>query len=200
MDAAHEHDALIARNLAAALAHYHEDLETVLASYHGLIAEGGGQEAKPIFEALHFRHLCVADAETGAVLVEYWVSDVPYPARVPRERLVLFNALAHGEKIGVSPVFQPPGEEARLFLSTRVEAKLVIGVIHTDFFHSLQQQVQFGEHGHAVILYAAGGRWRTRRTIWMGPRWIFRAWHRCAGCKAGKPVWRRFIRHGWTDR
>ena len=147
-----EHHLLIAQNLASALDAYYEDLENLLVAYRDHIAAGGGQEAKPLFEALHFRHVCVADAKSGVVLVEYLVADQRCPDIVPQDRLELLRSLGEGGGVGVSRVFRPAGEKARAFLSTRTGSKLVIGAIHTDFFSGLRQQVSFGRRGHAIIV------------------------------------------------
>lgn len=147
-----ERHLLIAEHIASALAEYHRDLETLFAAQSSLIAAGGGQDARPIFRNLRFDHVCVADAQTGSVSLEYPVSDAACPATLPAERLAQFSALAAGERVGVSKVHRSPGEPARIYIATRAGPQLVIGAVRTDYFRQLRAQVAFGQHGHAAII------------------------------------------------
>ncbi|MEO1494371.1 MAG: ATP-binding protein [Pseudomonadota bacterium] len=147
---------LIAQNLASSLDRYHNDLETLFTAYREVIASGHGQEAQPVFQSLWFRHVCVADAATGAVLVDYLTEEHPCPDTIPPDRLALFRDLVAGSDVGISPVFRPPGELPRIFLATQVEEMLVVGAVHTDYFDDLRRQVGLGRDGHVAIVDQTG--------------------------------------------
>ncbi|MEM7671526.1 MAG: hypothetical protein AAF317_20790, partial [Pseudomonadota bacterium] len=153
---ARERHLLVAENLASALEAYHRDIVTVFGTYADLIASGEGQEARPLFESLSFRHVCVADAATGDVVVDYSVDSAACPEFVPPERLRRFLALAKGGEISVSEIAQPARERDRIFLSKKAGTSLVIGAIYTDYFKRLRENVKFGREGHAVITDRSG--------------------------------------------
>ncbi|MEM8728553.1 MAG: ATP-binding protein [Pseudomonadota bacterium] len=153
---AYDRHLLIAENLSSSLAEYHRDLTIVLDAYGPLISNGGGDEAWPIFEDLGFRHICVVNADTGALIRAYLVEDQPCPNVVPDSRLTMLRDLADGAKGAISPVVAPPDEAPRIFLAKRIGNELVIGAVGTEFFDALIAQVQFGEQGHAAILDQTG--------------------------------------------
>lgn len=156
MQAAREQHLLIAEGLATSLVDYHEDITALVDTFASLIAAGGGEDARPLFERLHFRHLCVADPATGAVLVSFLAETHACPATVPAERLALFNRLAEAAPVGLSPLIQPPGETPRIFLAAKTGPSLVIAALETTFFKDLISDIHFGEAGHAVIIDQTG--------------------------------------------
>lgn len=151
-----ERHLLLAENLGAAMDAYHRDLISTMESFAVPISVGMGNEAQPIFENLHFRHLCVADRETGEVVRSYLTEKHACPAIVPAGRLAEFQTLAQENKVGVSSVVAPQNELPRIFLVTEVGDVLVVGAVHTDFFVNLQRRISFGRLGHAAIIDSMG--------------------------------------------
>lgn len=151
-----ERHLLIAENLGAAMDIYHRDLIASMTSFAGPISEGGGDEARPIFENLHFRHLCVVDVGTGQVLRTFLSETYACPDVVPRERMAAFLDLADKDRVGLSGVVAPNGDLPRIFLVTRVDDLIVVGAVHTDFFLNLQRRISFGRLGHAAIVDHTG--------------------------------------------
>lgn len=151
-----ERHLLIAKNLGSAMETYHRDIVSVLDAFSSKIASGEAVEAKPIFDNLYFRHVCVADAATGAVLDDYFTEEHPCPDVVPPKRMAMFVDLAAGNDVGMSGVLAPPNGKPRLFLVKRVGSKLIIGAIHTGFFRNMQKRISFGRNGHAAIMDQTG--------------------------------------------
>ena len=156
VDEVHERHLLIAENLGSALETYHRDMVLAFGSFARPIAEGTAEEARTLFENLYFRHICVADPATGKVLVSYLATEHRCPDKVPGERLEGFLELARGGGVRVSNVMAPEGERPRIYLVTNAGDVLVIGAIHTTFFHQLQERISFGRKGHAAIVDGSG--------------------------------------------
>ncbi len=156
VDEVHERHLLIAKNLSSTLQVYHRDLTTAFGSFAPQISRGQAIEAKGIFEALHFRHICVASPDTGEVIHEYFGSQHACPKTIPNDRLQYFLSLAPTNGIGVSRVIAPESEQPRIFLVTRENGLLIVGAIHTTYFRSLQADISFGERGHAAIVDRSG--------------------------------------------
>lgn len=151
-----ERHLLIARNLGAALETYHRDIMVALTSFAPEIAEGGGDTAKPIFQGLNFRHICVADPHTGKVVHSYLARDFECPDVIPPARLEMFNGLIAQNAIGMSGVVPVQGDRPRIFLVTPYKQRLVVAALHTDFFQALQKRISFGRRGYAAIVDNAG--------------------------------------------
>ncbi|MEM6825309.1 MAG: hypothetical protein AAF566_09360, partial [Pseudomonadota bacterium] len=130
----HERHLLIAQNIGFALETYHRDLVATFQSFAPMIAAGTAKEARNLFENLHFRHVCVADPETGRVLSDYLAVEYSCPKTVPAPRLAEFRALAVEGEVAISNVAAPAGGAPRIFLVSLSGDKLVIGAVHTTFF------------------------------------------------------------------
>ena len=156
MDGVEERHLVIAKNLSLALQTYHRDVVSAFSSFAPLISEGGGQEATPLFQNLHFRHICVADMQSGELLVDYPVTNVACPSMIPTDRLEMFWALASPGSTNMSPVYPIANDRPRIFIVTEVDNKLVVGAIYTTYFINLQKEVTFGERGHAAIVDQIG--------------------------------------------
>ena len=155
-DEIRERHFLLAKNLGFALESYHRDLIAVFGSFAPEIATGEADEAKPVFNNLHFRHVCVADPTSGRVLRQYFATTYRCPAVIPAERLAQFNELAANDGVSLSNVVVPDGEEPRIYIVTRYDGVLVVGAIKTTFFKELQKRISFGRKGHAAIVDRSG--------------------------------------------
>lgn len=156
MHEARERNLLVARNVASVLEVYHQDLILTFDAFVKATDGTPSFEAKPIFEKMHFRHICIVDATTGVVEIAYLATEHPCPGRVPADRMQLFHTLTEGGQVRMSDVVHVPNEKPRIFIASRKGPKLVVGAIHTTFFDDLRARVRFGEGGHAAILDASG--------------------------------------------
>lgn len=156
VEAVEERHLLIAKNLAMTLEQYHDDLVSTFAAFAPDIILDRADEAEALFKDLHFRHVCVADAETGRVVTDFITEGQPCPEQVPPARFAMFQAMAEGPRVSISGVQVPAGEAPRIYLVKRETDHLVIGAIHTTFFREVQTRINFGDRGHAVVVDAAG--------------------------------------------
>lgn len=143
---------LVAETISAELSRYHDDIHTAMDSFSDLLVKGEGEVAREIFVNLHFRHLCVMDQATGRVSYTLLAEFDSCPEVVPKHLQVLFGSLTKTHRTGFSGVQAPGGGEPRIFVVSKLGDKLVIGAIRTTFFKMIQQEVQFGQQGHAVIV------------------------------------------------
>ncbi|MFK7876366.1 MAG: ATP-binding protein [Paracoccaceae bacterium] len=151
-----ERHLLIANNLGAALETYHRDIVTTLDSFAAEIVAGAGEEARPLFDNLYFRHICVVDRASGRVTRSFLSETHPCPAQIDPARLARFQALSAGVRVGMSGVSIPDQGRPRIFAVTELGSSLVVGAIHTDFFRTLQKRIAFGRRGHAAIVDHTG--------------------------------------------
>ncbi len=149
----HERHLLIARNLAAALERYHRDLtstfELLLSDIHNLQDKDGVTE---ILDNLSFRHVCVANVQTGEVVNQIAPKGTPCPKVIPTARLNHFKALARSEGISFGPVTQSPDGQNVMHMVTSRDGTIAIGAIYTSYFIELGSAVSFGVRGHAAIV------------------------------------------------
>ncbi len=148
----HERHLLLARNLGSALETYHRDLNAAFQSFAPEIAAGRGDVAREIFENLYFRHICVADRQTGKITVSYLDDEVPCPEQVPESLFTMFLEISESTGAGMSGVMIPGGGEPRIYVVRRVDDAIVVGAIRTTFFIQLQKSISFGRLGHAAIV------------------------------------------------
>ncbi|MEO1490646.1 MAG: ATP-binding protein [Pseudomonadota bacterium] len=148
----HERHLLLARNLGAAMQTYHQNLLATFDAFAGEIAAGRGGVARGLFENLHFRHVCVADRATGAVLNSFLTDTAPCPLKVPETLRDMFYFMSAADGVQMSGVMTPGGGAPRIYLVKRLDDQIVIGAIRTDFFLKIQRAISFGRLGHAAIV------------------------------------------------
>ena len=153
---AHNQHLVIAEHLAFDLKTYHESLTTAMKAFGPLIAAGAGGHTRPIFENLHFRHLCVMEPETGRVVRTLLAEVDTCPRFVPEARRQTFIEISADGDVGFTGVDAPNGGEPRIFAALRTGPVIVIGAIRTTYFKQIQRDIMFGERGHAVIVDASG--------------------------------------------
>ena len=166
-DEVHERHLLIAKNIGAELELYYRDLVVAFTTLAPAIADGEGDAQKPIFENLHFRHVCVANAESGKVLRSFLDESYACPEQIPEERLSMFRDMARTADVKVSDVFVVEGELPRMYVVCETDGKLVVGAIHTTFFKEVQQRISFGRKGHAAIVDRTGRAIAHPRADWV---------------------------------
>ena len=151
-----ERHLLIAKNLGAALERYYSDIFAAFETFAPIIAQGRGDEARSVLKNLHFRHVCVADAETGKVTRELLNEIAPCPETIPSDRFAMFLELSKSGPVAMSDVMTPSGDVPRLFVVARSGGSLVVGAIGTTYFQEVQKRISFGRQGHAAIFDRSG--------------------------------------------
>lgn len=148
-----ERHLLLARNLGSALWRYYSDS---VSAFRFITLELTAGRAAPfsrdLLENLNFRHVCIADARSGKVLVSYQAAPSPCPEVVPKKRFAAFLSLAVPGEITVSPVMPGPGGKPTLYLLGIDGKTLQIAALETDYFRQLGRQISFGRRGHAAIV------------------------------------------------
>lgn len=151
-----ERHLLIAKNLGSALERYYRDIFSAFETFAPLIAQGRGDESRAILKNLHFRHVCVADAETGKVIRELLNEIAPCPETIPADRFEMFLELSRSGPVAMSDVMTPNGDVPRLFVVARSGGALVVGAIGTTYFQEIQKSISFGRLGHAAVFDQSG--------------------------------------------
>ena len=148
-----ERHLLLARNLGAALSRYYTDAVSAFDFITlEMTANRGAPFSRKLLENLHFRHVCIADARSGRVLMSYEATPSPCPEVVPEQRLATFQSLAVADEIIVSPVLAGPQGQPTLFLLRSTGGQLQIAALETGYFRQLAKQISFGRRGHAAIV------------------------------------------------
>lgn len=144
---------LLARNLGAALERYHQDVLTAFNLIANNVIKGKDiEQPQDLLLNLGFRHICIADEATGAVVSEISPIALPCPAVVPDPRLYLFARLAREDKAAFSEVLEGPDGAPVMYVIRRVGELLAIGALNTDYFVRLGKAISFGVRGHAAIV------------------------------------------------
>ena len=152
-----ERHLLLARNLGAALSRYYSD---AVSAFEFITLEmSAGREApfsRDLLDNLHFRHVCIAEASTGRMLMSYEAAPSPCPEVVPEQRFAVFQSLAVPGEVVVSPVMPGPHGWPTLYLLRATGAELQIAALETQYFRALGKQISFGRRGHAAIVDHTG--------------------------------------------
>lgn len=149
---------ILAQNLSLALERYNRDINAVFVMItknldHGVNPQG----ASELLENLHFRHLCIADLETGKIVRGLGRRPYPCPDAVPAERFAFFKETVQMDRpVTVSPVMAGPDGTPLLYLLHQTADRLMIASITTDYFVELGKQIEFGVLGHAAIVDSVG--------------------------------------------
>ena len=127
-----ERHLLIAQNLGAALERYYDDLTVVFDAFAiSLTQADRSGYARPVFEKLRFRHVCVFDEVSGTLKFAYLDDVDPCPARLMPERAEMFAELladSDGATILSAATLTPDGETV-LFLVRRIGTMIVAGAV-----------------------------------------------------------------------
>lgn len=158
VEAVRDRHLLLADNIGSALQRYHRDLTLGFRTVAPLVARGEDTRfAYEMLKALSFRHICVADPDTGVVKQAVLTERAPCPAVVPAERLAMFREMTRDGAVRLSDVMTPPdGGPPRLFIAERTPDGLVVGAVGLEYFSEIAGRVAFGRSGHATILDAKG--------------------------------------------
>lgn len=170
-DDARDGHLLLARNLGAALRRYHQDVLTAFNLIaRNLIKQRQVEQPQDLLLNLSFRHICIAEGETGTVVAQAGPAALPCPNRVPEERLHLFARMARENQITFSEVLEGPGGDPVMYLVRRIDRFLAIGALNTDYFIELGEAISFGGRGHAAILDHNGNVLAHPREDWIATR------------------------------
>jgi predicted signal transduction protein with EAL and GGDEF domain len=144
---------LLARNLGAALERYHRDASAAFNLLSVNLERGHHvDQASDILLNLEFRHICIADANTGKVLSQVSPALKKCPDFVPKERFAHFASIARADKISFTEVMAGPNNQPIIYLVRRWGDKIAIGALTTDYFVRLGKAISFGDKGHAAIV------------------------------------------------
>lgn len=158
-DEVEERHLLLAQNLGAALERYHNDLTSVFDAFAGSLASGDEVGfARPVFEQLRFRHICVFDGESGALTRGFLAETDPCPSVLEAGRRSTFvQMLAQSsERTAMSGAIVLANDETVLYLVQRVGQQIVAGAVRTTYFRELGKRISFGRQGHAAIVDQTG--------------------------------------------
>lgn len=144
---------LLARNLSAALARYHQDVLTAfnLVASH---AVKGHELEQPhdLLLNLGFKHVCIAEEASGSVISAVGSGAIPCPDVIPDQRMYRFASMAREDRATFSEVMQGPGGDPVMYVIRRFGPLLAVGSLNTDYFISLGKAISFGVRGHAAIV------------------------------------------------
>ncbi len=147
-----ERHLLIARTTADAIDRQMDMVARAFAAVAPMVA--AGDEAAfgvRLLEELDFRHVCVAERETGRVVRGYLARDTACPEIMPPRRLAMFRQLAAQSGPMLSAVSTLAGEPL-LYLAHDAGPLIVMGAVRTRFFRQIAGGIAFGRQGHAAIV------------------------------------------------
>ncbi|WP_035900234.1 EAL domain-containing protein [Labrenzia sp. DG1229] len=153
LDEVHERHLLLARNLAAALERYYRDLVTTF----DLLLDSPetwseAQSMVRVLDNLSFRHVCIADWETGLVTQTLASASAPCPEQIPETELARLESLVVPDGVAFGPVVQTGDGENVLHMVKRLDDSLAVGAVRTTYFQELGEAIAFGVRGHAAIV------------------------------------------------
>ncbi|WP_434056025.1 MAG: EAL domain-containing protein [Roseibium sp.] len=157
LDEVHERHLLLARNLAAALERYYRDLVTTFDLL--LDTPEVWTETKSmvrVLDNLSFRHVCIADWDTGKVTLTLASASAPCPDVIPETELERLKALAIPGEVTFGPVVQTADGENVLHMVRPLEDGIAVGAVRTTYFRELGEAISFGVRGHAAIVDHTG--------------------------------------------
>ena len=115
---------LLARNLGAALQRYHRDASAAFDLLAVNLEQGHHiDQATDILVNLGFRHICMADANTGRVVAQVSPLLKKCPDFVPKERFAYFASIARADKISFTEVMAGPNGQPMIYLLRRCETE-----------------------------------------------------------------------------
>lgn len=155
LDRVHESHFLVAKNLTAALDRYALDVLAATDTVAALLQQGAGLDSiPPLLEHLSFNHLCLIDANNQTIANANAPSagtHKEWPAGIEDIRAKASSELAF---IGLAA---PEGGVPGLWLAKEYDdGRLLVGVLETHYFQTLQSNIVFGDKGHAAIVDATG--------------------------------------------
>ncbi|MEM1130732.1 MAG: EAL domain-containing protein [Pseudomonadota bacterium] len=113
--------------------------------------------ARRLLNELHFRHLCLVDLQTGAVLDNFTVGNTAVPDVVPPKMLEKLRAIAESPAPAMRQVHLIGKDQTPAFLlAMMVGDRLVFAAVGTAFVQQVADAIDFGEKGHAAIVDATG--------------------------------------------
>src|SRR5215471_6353501 len=161
----------IARNLAAALARYAEDVE---AAFQMTVANVAAQQPvrrlSTLLSSLHFKHVCIVNAQgqvehhvapDADLKIEFVLQPLLEKLRAGGTWEVLvgprgpINSQAlHLRWLAIEDQSIPnrAGEPTLFLLQPLDGGRYALGALQTDYFVELQSAIAFGKSGHAVIV------------------------------------------------
>lgn len=153
LDEVQERHLLIAQNLSSALSRYHRDLTSTFGLFvadadHWRHMKGTAE----IMSNLSFRHVCLAENDTGIVTSSLVLGDSFCPEVVPEDRLRALSALAKPGITAFSEVMTSADGTNVIFLVQRSGDLIALGAIDTTYFQELGSAISFGVKGHAAIV------------------------------------------------
>lgn len=160
--AVEEKHLLLSQHLTRALTRYVTDAETAFRTIVIDLAEGrSGRGQAMLLSGMHFRHVCVVDAD-GRVVRQICGPDCRQLKTVPtalRDGLAPLVRRAHGApgKVVFSDVMANDAGAPAVYLGTALEhGRTALGELSNAYLRDLQKSIAFGRQGHAAIVDRTG--------------------------------------------
>ena len=152
-----ERHLLIAKTIAVSLRHYRRDVaSTFQLIYANLEKRRRIEGVEDLLQELHFRNICVFDAESGDLKQRVDSFDNRCPEVLGREELNSYRSLAPDQGVAISPLQAADDGSSTLYVTAREDGSLAVGALYPDFFVDLGKSVTFGRQGHAVLVDQSG--------------------------------------------
>lgn len=165
-EAVEESHLLMAQGIATSLEHYSSDLVAAMETFSADIVEGRAIGARPIFENLHFYRVCVVRKTDGLVISTYLGNEAQCGMRVSAQELATFEQITSDSSVGYGGITASDGPPLMTVIAD-VGDFFVQAAVQTTMFRELQENVRFGENGHAVITDHRGHIIAHPSTDWM---------------------------------
>ncbi len=156
--AVEEHHLLLAKNLAASLERYQQDLN---AAFRLLVRQqeawSKGQQFSEVLTALYIKQICIVDRGTGRVLDGLSLPSFPCPLQVADSVLTRTQPLADPERLTFGSVVAAGDGSNVIPIAVELNSdQLALGAIGTDYIRTLGQGISFGVRGSAVVFDQTG--------------------------------------------
>lgn len=157
---------LVAENMTAALDRYVNDVAATFDMTIAIAASTGANEAvAKLLRDMHFQHVCLIDENNQLVAFQPGLQ-LTAPASIPVDVATpLWQASSF--KAQFSAVNSIAGAQGIWVYKRTRSGKLAIGRLATDYVVGMQQQISFGEGGHAAVVDQAGNVIAHPRHDWM---------------------------------
>lgn len=150
----HEKHLLLARNITGALERYARDVTAATVTVAQMLGSNDDpSHAESLLDSLDFNYLALFDSQNQPVASVTRAGEQPrqWPRGLEDLRQQATAALQF------SAVTIGSDGQAGIWLTQQYgDAELLVAVLNTDYFRSLQAAVSFGEKGHAVVLDQTG--------------------------------------------
>lgn len=157
LDAVREKHLLVARHLTEAMDRYARDAIVVFKGTVAMQMAGAHtEELELLLRELHFRHICVVDAE-GRITSSVVPNQTKLPGKVPPRLQRRLTPLLKEGAVTFAPVMAgPEGQPLIHMMEALPQGGYALAALKTDYLVELQKSIAFGRQGHAAIVDQTG--------------------------------------------